>query len=92
MYFLHKQNKDMIIYHKNVFCIPYKQYTSSCYLKVQYIPKNIYTVYALLCFVVVQLWLIWPIHIRVASLALGQSYDCPSASEVTLKDMSNLPV
>ena len=24
---------------------------------------------------------------RVTSLALGQSYDCPSASEVTLKDM-----
>ena len=39
-----------------------------------------------LCFVVV----IWihgihlPISFRVASLALGQSYDCPSASEVTL--------
>ena len=28
-----------------------------------------------------------PISFRVASLALGQSYDCPSASEVTLKDM-----
>ena len=28
-----------------------------------------------------------PIFFRVASLALGQSYDCPSASEVTLKDM-----
>ena len=26
-------------------------------------------------------------HIRVASQSLGQSYDCPSASEVTLKDM-----
>ena len=24
---------------------------------------------------------------RVASLALGQSYDCPSACEVILKDM-----
>ena len=24
---------------------------------------------------------------RVASLALGQSYDCPSASNVTLEDM-----
>ena len=31
---------------------------------------------------------IWsPIFFRVASLALGQSYDCPSASEATLKDM-----
>ena len=30
------------------------------------------------------------ISFRVASLALGQSYDCPSASEVTLKDMSKI--
>ena len=28
-----------------------------------------------------------PISFRVASLALGQSYDCPSASEATQKDM-----
>ena len=28
-----------------------------------------------------------PISFGVASLALGQSYDCPSASEKTLKDM-----
>ena len=27
------------------------------------------------------------ISFRVDSLALGQSYNCPSASEVTLKDM-----
>ena len=27
---------------------------------------------------------------RIASLALGQSYDCPSASEVTLKDMGKM--
>ena len=27
------------------------------------------------------------IFFRVSSLALGQSYDCPSASEATLKDM-----
>ena len=32
-------------------------------------------------------WLIITISLRVTSLALGQSYDCPSASEVTLKDM-----
>ena len=30
------------------------------------------------------------IFFRVASLALGQSYDCPSASEATLKDMTKL--
>ena len=28
-----------------------------------------------------------PISFRVTSLALGQSYDCPSGSKVTLKDM-----
>ena len=31
-----------------------------------------------------------PISFRVASLALGQSYDCPSASEATLKDMDEI--
>ena len=31
-----------------------------------------------------------PISFRVASLALGQSYDCPSASEATLKDMGTI--
>ena len=30
------------------------------------------------------------IFFRVTSLALGQSYDCPSASEVTLKDMGKM--
>ena len=30
------------------------------------------------------------IFFRIASLALGQSYDCPSASEVTLKDMGKI--
>ena len=28
-----------------------------------------------------------PISFMVTSLALGQLYDCPSASEVTMKDM-----
>ena len=31
-----------------------------------------------------------PIFFRVASLALGQSCDCPSGSEATLKDMARL--
>ena len=30
------------------------------------------------------------ISFRVTSLALGQSHDCPSASEVTLKDRRNV--
>ena len=32
----------------------------------------------------------WGNHIRITSLALGQSYDCPSASEVILKDMGKI--
>ena len=31
-----------------------------------------------------------PISFRVTSLALGQSYDCPSAGEVTLKDAGKM--
>ena len=31
-----------------------------------------------------------PISFRITSLALGQSYDCPSANEVTLKDMGKI--
>ena len=31
-----------------------------------------------------------PIFSRVTSLALGQSYDCPSASEAILKDMGKV--
>ena len=38
------------------------------------------------CFAVVQYEPILPILVRVASLALGQWYDCPSGNEVTLKD------
>ena len=33
---------------------------------------------------------ILPISFRVAALALGQSYDCPSASEVTLKNIDKI--
>ena len=32
----------------------------------------------------------WKTSLRVPSLALGQSYDCPSASEGTLKDVDNI--
>ena len=28
-----------------------------------------------------------PISFRIISMALGQSYDCPSAIDITLKDM-----
>ena len=46
-----------------------------------------------LCFVVFWCVLVligFPISFRVTSLALGQSYDCPNASEVTLKDMDDM--
>ena len=54
---------------------------------LQYIPRNMHTVFALLCFVVVIHWLIFPISIRLTSLALWQSNDCPSASKATLMNM-----
>ena len=54
---------------------------------IQYIPGIIHMVCHLLYFVVVWYQSILSISIRVNSLALGQSYDCPSASEVTLKNM-----
>ena len=40
----------------------------------------------LLCYVVVCKGLILSILFRVTSLALGQSYDCHSASDVSLKN------
>ena len=45
---------------------------------------------ALWCLDGVWYWNNLPISFRVTSLALGQSYDCPSASEATLKDMVNI--
>ena len=59
----------------------------------EYIPWNMHVV--LLSFILLglhsrfyQIHLIHlPIFFRVTSLALGQSYDFPSASDVTLKDM-----
>ena len=48
-------------------------------------PNNLHTVFALFCYGLILTDL--PILFRVKSLALGQSEDCPSASEVTLKDM-----
>ena len=54
---------------------------------LQNISWHIHMVDAWSCCVVADNWLILPISFRVTSLALGQSYDCPSASEVILKDM-----
>ena len=54
---------------------------------VQYIPRIMYMVHAWLCLVVVGYWASLVISFRVASQALGQSYDCPSASEATLRNI-----
>ena len=52
-----------------------------------YIFRIMHTVQTSLCCIVFSYTLIWPISFRITSMALGQSYDCPSASEVILKDM-----
>ena len=59
------------------------QKTCSLKCTLQYI----YTWFTLSCFVVARYQPILPISFRLASLALGQSYDCPSASEASLKNM-----
>ena len=50
----------------------------------QYIPIIMLNICALSCFVVIFVSVNLPISFRVTSLALGQSYNCPSVSEVTL--------
>ena len=52
---------------------------------VQYIPRNMHTVFAVLCcdYTLTD----FPISIRLTSLALWQSNDCPSASKATLMNM-----
>ena len=47
-------------------------------------------VHVLLCLVADRDWLISPTSFRVTSLALGQSYDCPIANEVILKDVGKM--
>ena len=56
-------------------------------------PMNYIHGFVVLCFVVVILSFLTmylPIFFRVASLALGQSYDCPSVSAATLRDMGKI--
>ena len=49
--------------------------------------RKMHMVDVVLCYVVVRHQPISPISFRVTSLVLGQSHDCPSASETTLNDM-----
>ena len=53
---------------------------------VQYIPRNMHTVFALLCFVVLIHWLISPYP---SGISPYQSNDCPSASKATLMNMDS---
>ena len=53
----------------------------------QYIPRNMQTVCALSWFVMIRYQAIKLICFWLTSLALGQSYDCPSVSEVTQKNI-----
>ena len=53
-----------------------KYYPSMCTLHIQYIPRNMHTVFALLCFVVVIHWLIFPypsglLHWHCGNLAIA---------------------
>ena len=57
------------------------------HIKLQYIPRNMHTVF---CFAVLCCGYTltdFPISIRLTSLALWQSNDCPSASKATLMNM-----
>ena len=56
-------------------------------VSIQYIPRNMHTVFALMCSVVGYTLTDFPISIRLTSLALWQSNDCPSASKATLMNM-----
>ena len=53
-------------------------------IQIQYIPRNMHTVFALLCFVVVIHWLIFPYP---SGSLHWHSNDCPSASKATLMNM-----
>ena len=61
---------------------------------IQYIPRNMQTVFALLCLVVVIHWLIFPYplgllhwHCGNLTIAIVRSLDCHSASKATLMNM-----
>ena len=56
-------------------------------LLLQYIPRNMHTVFALVLLCCGYTLTDFPISIRLTSLALWQSNDCPSASKATLVNM-----
>ena len=63
----------------------WSSWLSEIALTLQYIPRNMHTVFAVLCcgYTLTD----FPISIRLTSLALWQSNDCPSASKATLMNM-----
>ena len=62
--------------------------TSICYNRLLSQQQSVKMAqYDTVYFIVARYGYILPLSFRVTSLALGQSYDCPSACEATLKDM-----
>ena len=62
-------------------------YTHRCHAYIQYIPRNMHTVFALLCFVVVIHWLIFPYPSGLLHWHCGNLAIAPSASKATLMNM-----
>ena len=59
--------------------------TPGNYEIVQYIPRNMHLVCALLCFVVIRYDSVLTISFRVTLLPLGKSYRGPNITELTWK-------
>ena len=69
---------------------PYRIWVKSAGTKRQHNTTNKNSVHTFLAVLyVIRIPYLNYISFRVTSLALGQSYDCPSASEITLKNMGN---
>ena len=66
---------------------PHTHNLSKWYGDIQYIPRNMHTVFALLCFVVVIHWLMFPYPSGVLHWHCGNLTIAPSASKATLMNM-----
>ena len=77
----HAQQKKPTTYTVHIL----RDISTGCQMSLLNIPHTSY--FVVLRFVVVWYQSMLPISSRVTSLALGQSHDCPSASEATLKNM-----
>ena len=91
-------NTDNNINRRDVICRPsamciWHRFVETGNIIYTVYPINMYMVllYMFYCGFIISSHWIWEIHLPiffwVTSLVLGQSYDCPSTSEVTLKNM-----